>query len=236
MNKSLPSNDKRRKPFTNLDGKGHRNRMRLKVLTKEASILENYELLEMLLYYVIPRRDTKPLAKRLINHFGSFVNVCEADTKALKRQLDSDKLCYLMRFVQQIALRLTAPDFNILPRLQLWKEIIVYLNEHQPDRGIIPNGSLRILFLDSRNCLIQEIYIKHERYKSIPIIFQKAVALHALRIIVVQYVSGILTKSLKLKACNFSSIVNRKAFTLNMDMTFYILYNNGQYIDLANKY
>ena len=49
---------------------GHRGRMRDKLMTHGARIFDTYELLEMLLYYTIPYKDTNPIAKRLLSEFG----------------------------------------------------------------------------------------------------------------------------------------------------------------------
>jgi len=45
--------------------------------------LADYELLELLLFTVLPRKDTKPLAKKLINQFGSFAEVVATDKNKL---------------------------------------------------------------------------------------------------------------------------------------------------------
>jgi DNA repair protein RadC len=51
---------------------GHRQRLRDRFLKGGANALADYELLELVLYLAHPRADTKPLAKRLIDRFGSF--------------------------------------------------------------------------------------------------------------------------------------------------------------------
>ena len=51
---------------------GHRERMRKKLLKHGQDIFDTYELLEMLLYHVIPYKDTNPIAKRLLYAFGSL--------------------------------------------------------------------------------------------------------------------------------------------------------------------
>ena len=48
---------------------GHRARMRRKFLSYGPRIFDTYELLEMLLYYAIPYKDTNPIAKRLLMEF-----------------------------------------------------------------------------------------------------------------------------------------------------------------------
>ena len=69
-------------PFSSTGPHGHRSRMRGRLLAGEGA-LADYEILEMLLFLGIARRDTKPLAKGLINQFGSLSAAIEADRTAL---------------------------------------------------------------------------------------------------------------------------------------------------------
>ena len=62
---------------------GHRARMRAKLAAHGQSIFDDYELLEMLLYYVIPYRDTNPIAKNLLYAFGGLDGVLSADVGEL---------------------------------------------------------------------------------------------------------------------------------------------------------
>ena len=62
---------------------GHRERMRKKLLKHGQEIFDTYELLEMLLYHVIPYKDTNPISKRLLYAFGSLDGVLRADKQAL---------------------------------------------------------------------------------------------------------------------------------------------------------
>lgn len=61
---------------------GHRERLRKKF--KHNALLEDHEILELLLFYVIPRQNTNEIAHRLIRHFGSFRRVFEADLTELQ--------------------------------------------------------------------------------------------------------------------------------------------------------
>lgn len=63
---------------------GHRERVRRKFLESGFEGFEDYEVLELLLFYVIPRKDTKAIAKELIAKFKTLANVLKADNKELK--------------------------------------------------------------------------------------------------------------------------------------------------------
>ena len=62
---------------------GHRDRLRARFLEEGLDGFENHQVLELLLFHVIPRGDTNPIAHRLIKRFGSLAAVFEADPKDL---------------------------------------------------------------------------------------------------------------------------------------------------------
>jgi len=70
-------------PFPSTGPQGHRGRMREKLLERGPDALADYELLEMLLFFAFKTGDTKPLAKSLINRYGSFAAVLAAPPREL---------------------------------------------------------------------------------------------------------------------------------------------------------
>ncbi len=62
---------------------GHRSRLRERANNSEFNNMDEHQILELLLTYVIPRADTNPIAHRLINTFGSFANVLDAKVEDL---------------------------------------------------------------------------------------------------------------------------------------------------------
>mgnify|MGYP001825889192 CR=1 FL=1 len=66
-------------------GKGHRSRLRERLLNGGAEALADYEVLEYLLFAAIKQGDTKPVAKALLSRFGSLAGVLNADPRALEQ-------------------------------------------------------------------------------------------------------------------------------------------------------
>ena len=62
---------------------GHRQRLRLRFVSDDGASMPDYELLELILMYAIPRRDVKPLAKSLIRQYGSLAGVLTTPSKEL---------------------------------------------------------------------------------------------------------------------------------------------------------
>ncbi|MCX7715261.1 MAG: DNA repair protein RadC [Clostridia bacterium] len=63
---------------------GHRNRLRERLLSeKERDTLNEHEILELLLFYIIPRKNTNPIAHALLKAFGSLANVFDAEVDKL---------------------------------------------------------------------------------------------------------------------------------------------------------
>lgn len=65
------------------DNEKHRSRSKTKFLQSCGLGWLDYEYLELLLFFAIPRKDTKPLARRLISEFGDFARVIDADKDEL---------------------------------------------------------------------------------------------------------------------------------------------------------
>lgn len=63
---------------------GHRGRLKERFLTQGLDALEDEQVLELLLFYALPRRDTRPVARKLLDYFGSIAGVLEAPLAELK--------------------------------------------------------------------------------------------------------------------------------------------------------
>ena len=133
---------------------GHRERLRQRFLAAGADGLQDYELLELLLFPVIPRRDIKPLAKALIHEFGSFWAVVTAPPERLRRVGNfSDTVVAALTVVGAAALRATRQQVMNKPVLAGWEALVGYCQAAMAHQ---PTEQLRLLFLDSRNTLIAD--------------------------------------------------------------------------------
>ena len=85
---------------------GHRERLRRHYLDHGMDALRDYEVLELLLFYAIPRKDTQPIARKLLSHFGSISAVLEADPQDLKEVGGlSDNAALLLRMMPALSRR-----------------------------------------------------------------------------------------------------------------------------------
>jgi DNA repair protein RadC len=89
---------------------GHRQRLKDRFIAAGPEALPDYELLEMVLFNAISRSDTKPLAKRLIERFGSFAEVINAPPERLKEIKGvGDAVITQLKLVRASALRSSPP-------------------------------------------------------------------------------------------------------------------------------
>ena len=133
---------------------GHRARMRAKLLAAGPDALLDHELLEMVLFLALPRRDTKPIARALLARFGSFAGTLAAPPQELGtiEGLGEAGMAAL-KTVQAAALRLARAEVIDRPVLNNWDRLLAYLTAAIARERV---EQFRILFLDTRNRLIAD--------------------------------------------------------------------------------
>ncbi|MDY0874139.1 RadC family protein [Dongia rigui] len=133
---------------------GHRQRLRERFLAGGADALAEYELLELLLYLAIPQRDVKPLAKDLIQRFGSFAGVMAADPAQLMEISGiKENSAVAIKTVQAAALLMQRQQVLDKPVLSSWKAVLEYCHSVMAHEQ---NEQFRLLFLDGKNALIAD--------------------------------------------------------------------------------
>jgi DNA repair protein RadC len=133
---------------------GHRARLRARFRSAGADALADYELLELILFRAIPRRDTKPVAKRLIARFGSFGEVLGAPEAHLAEVEGVGPAVALdLKTVLAAAQRLTRGRVRGKQVLGSWSQVIEYCRAAM---AFAEREQFRILFLDKKNALIAD--------------------------------------------------------------------------------
>ncbi len=166
---------------------GHRARMRQKLIEAGPSALLDHELIEMILFLALPRRDTKPIARALLARFGSFANAVTAPVVEL-RQVEGlgEAGIAALRIVQAGATRLAAAEVRDMPLLNNWSRLEEYLTIVLARE---PIEQFRILFLDSKNRLIADEAQARGTVNHTPVypreVVKRALELHATALILV---------------------------------------------------
>ncbi len=139
---------------SNLGGDGHRARMRQRLLKAGPDALADYEMLEMVLFLALPRRDTKPIARTLLTKFGNFGSVISAPVAELAT-IDGlgEAGTAALKLVQSASLRLLRQEITGMPVLATWDRLIDYLLASMGHERV---EQFRVLFLDTRNRLIAD--------------------------------------------------------------------------------
>ena len=133
---------------------GHRQRLRERFTKGGPAAVHDYELLELILFRAIPRRDIKDLAKTLIGRFGSIAEVIHAPEHLLREiNLVGDAVIFELKLVRATALQLMRTEVLDKPILSSWQQVIDYCHAAM---GYESREQFRILFLDKKNKLIAD--------------------------------------------------------------------------------
>ena len=166
---------------------GHRERLRTRFRDAGSEAVSDYELLELVLFRTIPQRDVKPLAKQLIEKFGSFAEVLAApqkrleEVKGIKEATATD-----LKIVQAAASRLARGQVRKQAILSSWSSVLEYCRTAM---AFADKEQFRILFLDKRNQLIADEHQQTGTVDHTPIypreVVKRALELSATAIILV---------------------------------------------------
>lgn len=133
---------------------GHRDRLRERFREQGATALPDYELLELLLYRSIPRRDTKPIAKELLAAFGSFTEVLSAPSERLKEFSGiGETVVTDLKLIEAAAQRFARDQVNEKEVLSSWEAVLSYC---RASMAYADKEQFRILFLDKKNGLLAD--------------------------------------------------------------------------------
>ncbi|MDF1726707.1 MAG: DNA repair protein RadC [Sulfitobacter sp.] len=132
----------------------HRARLRARFMAGGADALPEYELLELVLFRAIPRRDVKPLARALMDRFGDFNRVVAASPARL-RDLDGvgDAVITELKVIEAAAQRMARARVMQRHVLSSWDALLDYCHTAMAHRE---TEQFRVLYLDRKNLLIAD--------------------------------------------------------------------------------
>ena len=164
---------------------GHRNRMREKIARAGPEALLDHEMLEMLLFLALPRRDTKPIARALLDRFGDFAATIAAPMAALQEvEGMGEAAAAALKLVQGAALRLSVTQLRQTDMLNSWDRLLAYLTAAMARE---PIEQFRVLFLDAKNRLIADEAQARGTVNHTPVypreVVRRALELHATALI-----------------------------------------------------
>ncbi|MEO9968329.1 MAG: DNA repair protein RadC [Hyphomonadaceae bacterium] len=158
---------------------GHRDRLRGKLITRGASALEDYELLETLLFAFLPRRDVKPVAKDLLKRFGSLSALlasAPSDIAEIKG-MGETSAAYL-KAAYELSNRAALEEIASKPIISSWTTLITYVRSQLQHET---REQFRVLFLDRKNQLIKDEIMSNGTVDQAPV-YPREIARRALEL------------------------------------------------------
>ncbi len=133
---------------------GHRDRLRQRFLRAGAEGVEDYELLELILFRAKSRGDVKPIAKSLLKTFGGFAPALAAPVERLL-EVDGvgEATAVELKIIHAAAVKLAQARVLGRPVISSWDDLLAYCRSSMADEKI---EQFRILFLDKKNILIAD--------------------------------------------------------------------------------
>ncbi len=215
---------------------GHRARLRARFLNGGPGALQDYELLELLLTFAIPYSDVKPLAKRVIEHFGSFTQVLDASPQALMEVTGIKEyaaiLIRLVKACSEYALKSEALKRQPIKSLD---NLVDYC---RASMGGLLDEQFRVVFLNSQNEVIAE-EIVHEGIVNQTVVYPRKVLELALKhkatglILVHNHPSGNLTPSAADRELTRALV--KAGQSLNLTVHDHLIIGRHGYFSLAEQ-
>lgn len=212
---------------------GHRARLRARLLKAGPDSLADHEVLEMMLFLALPRRDTKPIARALVQRFGSYAQAIAAPVDELRTVEGlGDAGAAALKIVQAAAIRLVKAEIVYRPILNHWDRLIEYLTAVLSRERV---EQARVLFLDQRNRLIADEVQAQGTVNHTPIypreLVRRALDHHATAIILVHnHPSGDPTPSQEDVA--MTREIKQAALALSIILHDHVIIGNGKWVSL----
>ena len=179
-NYAFDFDDGDRTPVPEYDVKsGHRERLRHRFIDRGATSLADYELLELYLFRTVKRRNTKEVARILIEKFGSFAGACSARFASLKDTPGvGDAIAFDLKLVEALAHRFAESELREQIMVSGWDQLIRYCRTTMSHRD---REHLRVLYLNSKNFLLADDLSQAGTINHVPV-YPREIARRALEL------------------------------------------------------
>lgn len=153
----------------------HRERLKTKFILHGLDVFETHEILELILFYAIPRKDTNPMAHELLNQFGSIHGVFEAPINLLEsvNGVGKETACFIKLLLNFVRIYMSSKNFEINKynsREELNERIILQFIGRYDE-------FIAIILTDMKNKLVYEGIVSQGSCNSVEIHIRKIVEL-----------------------------------------------------------
>lgn len=165
----------------------HRARLRERFESGGPEAMPDYELLELFLFHVLPRIDTKPIAHFLLAEFGNLAGVASATSSELT-SVDGvgPAVAREIKVLEAISQRIARSNIQRREVISSWDAVVNYCRAAMANRS---DEQFRVLFLDRKNCLIRDELLGQGTVDHVPVypreIVKRALELAASALILV---------------------------------------------------
>jgi DNA repair protein RadC len=158
--------------------KDHRQRLKQKFAESGIDAFHDYEVLELLLSYAIPRKDVKPLAKKLLHEFGSLKSVVDAEAGSLEKINGiSSHTAILIKLIKEMGTLYLKEKAKEKPQINCTSELLNYCKTYM---GGLKDEQFCVIYLNAQN-RITEIEAIEEGIVNQAVVYPRKVLENALK-------------------------------------------------------
>ena len=129
--------------------KDHRQRLKKKFSESGVAAFHDYEVLELLLSYAIPRKDVKPLAKELLVNFGSLKGIMDAEKDSLEKVKGvGAHTAILIKLIKEMGILYLKEKAKEKPQITCTRELLDYCKTYM---GGLKDERFCVIYLDAQN-------------------------------------------------------------------------------------
>lgn len=215
---------------------GHRQRLRQRYLKNGIETFHDYEMLELLLTYSIPRVDVKPLAKEILREFGTLNRVFTADTDKLRKIKGiSDNSLVLIKLVQALGGECLLSELRQKQSLSSPLEVV---NFCRMKLGGLENEVFMVIYLNSKNSLIEAEIINRGTVNHAAVyprnVMKNALTKNAVSLIIVHnHPSGECSPSAE--DLNLTNLMKEAAKTVGLRILDHLIVSSESYFSFSEE-